>query len=113
MKEAEAHPVEGDTLVLTDIVHSRCIIGTGLPAGYKLANEDQTFDSYHVEVTNIEQFKTNGTVSREILTLTKPDGSTTKASYTGREPIAGTAGSSIQASNSQGAVQRYNWHKLE
>jgi len=111
MKE-DIHPVEGDTLKLTDIVHERAILGTGLPCGYKLADCDQTFDEYLVEVTNINTHEIRGKISSETLTLLTEDGDTVKVTYRGREPIAGTPGGSLRASNSQGASQGYVWEKV-
>jgi len=111
MKE-DIHPVEGDTLKLTDIVHSRAILGTGLPCGYQLADADQTFDEYLVEVTNISTHKVRDRISSETLTLLTEDGDTVKVTYRGREPIAGSPGSSLRASNSQGASQGYVWEKV-
>jgi len=117
-QEVERHPEIGDTLVLTDIVHERAIIGTGLPCGFKLQNQDQTFDEYHVEVVDILQVHKDwqddtSPVVKEELTLKKPNGETTKALYKGKEPICGNVGESIRVSNSQGATQAYNWKQLE
>jgi hypothetical protein len=109
--EEENHPVEGDTLILTGIVHKRAIIGLTLPCGYKLANSDQRFDTYEVDVIERDTRKINGRISTETLTLETEDGDVTKVTYRGREPIAGVPGSSITESNSQGAQQAYNWKK--
>jgi len=116
MKGDDLHPCEGDTLVLTGIVHDKCVSGTGLPTGYKMAKTDQTFDQFVVEVVDVQQFhkeynNPNSPVTREVLTLEKPNGETITAEYRGREPIAGIAGSAIRASNSQGATQGYTWEK--
>ncbi len=113
----ENHPNEGDTLVLTDIVHDKVVIGTGLPTGYKMAHTDQTFDRYPVKVKEIKTFHRRGDsdrdISRETLILEKPNGETTRAQYKGREPIAGTEGSPIRVSNSQRSSQGYVWEKKE
>lgn len=111
MKE-DIHPVEGDTLKLTGIVHKRAILGTGLPCGYKLADSDQTFDEYLVEVVDRTTHKVRDRISSETLTLLTEDGDTVKVTYRGREPIAGTPGASLRASNSQGASQAYPWEKV-
>ena len=107
------HPEEGDTLMLTDTVYRKGVLGTGLPANAKLANEDQRFDRYPVTVENIKQIKIDGRISKEVLTLKKPNGETVKVQYKGREPIAGNAGESIIASNRQRATQLYTWEKKE
>jgi hypothetical protein len=116
MKGDQLHPCEGDTLVLTGIVHDKCVSGTGLPTGYKMAKTDQTFDQFPVEVVEIKRFykdfgNSDSPVLKEVLILEKPNGETTRAEYRGREPIAGQPGSSIRASNSQGATQGYVWEK--
>lgn len=110
-KVEENHPVEGDTLILTDIVHKKSILGLTLPCGYKLADSDQTFDTYKVEVVNRETYKVRGRISSEVLTLETEDGDIAKVTYRGREPIAGTPGQSISEQNSQGATQSYVWEK--
>lgn len=110
MKE-DTHPSEGDTLVLTGIVHNRAILGTGLPSGKKLANKDERFDEYTVEVVDIRQVTVGDRLTYEILTLETEDGETTSATYKGREEITGNAGQPIRASNSQGSSQGYIWEK--
>jgi hypothetical protein len=111
MEEEVNHPVEGDTLILTDTVYSRKVLGTTLPCGYKLADSDQRFDSYEVEVVNRDTQKVRGSISRETLTIKTEDGDVTEVTYRGREPIAGTAGECITEKNSQNAEQAYTWHK--
>jgi len=112
MKEVEEnHPVEGDTLILTDIVHKKAILGLTLPCGYKLGDSDQTFDTYEVKVVSCDTYKVRGRISSEVLTLETEDGDIAKVTYRGREPIAGTAGQSISEENSQGATQSYVWEK--
>jgi hypothetical protein len=101
------HPEEGDTLVLTDIVHDKCIVGLPLPSGYKLKNSDQTFDNYEITVENITTTHRN----RQMLTVSKEDGTKVNVIYRGREPVSGIPGQPIRASNSQGAGQGWNWHK--
>jgi len=113
--EVENHPVEGDTLILTDIVHNRSILGLTLPCGYKLADSDQRFDTYKVEVVDrtTHEVRRNGNtrISSETLTLETEDGSVAKVTYRGREPSAGIAGQPISEQNSQGAQQSYVWEK--
>jgi len=110
MKE-ESHPVEGDTLILTDIVHNRCVLGLALPCGHKLADSDERFDTYKVEVVDRTTHEVNLRIISETLTLETEDGSVAKVTYRGREPIAGTAGQPISEQNSQGAQQSYLWEK--
>jgi hypothetical protein len=107
----ENHPVEGDTLILKGIVHERSILGLTLPCGYKLANSDQRFDNYRVEVVSRDTHKVRDRINSETLTLKTEDGNITKVTYKGREPIAGNPGSSITETNSQGAQQSYIWEK--
>ena len=114
MKGSNSHPNEGDDLVLTGIVYNRSIIGLDLPNGYKTANQDQTFDEYPVKVIDIEQDRliADDRLVKEIITLEKPDGTTTKVTYNGREKIAGSPGMSFDTQNSQGACQAYTWEKV-
>jgi hypothetical protein len=108
----QEHPVEGDTLILTGIVHDRAILGLTLPCGFKLADTDQRFDEYRVEVIDRTTHEAHGRISNETLTLKTEDGDTTKVTYRGREPIAGNAGETITEKNSQDAQQSYTWKKV-
>jgi len=115
MKGEANHPHEGDSLVLTGIVHKRSIVGLPLPAGYEFQNSDQRFDRYPVEVTDVEQITSyeGDQLYYEVVTLEKPDGTEAKVKYKGRERIAGSPGESFSAQNSQGANQSWTWEKVE
>jgi len=100
---SDEHPTEGDTLKLTGIVHKTCILGLTLPCGYELANKDETFDEYTVEVTDRNAIDEH----EDILTLKTEDGGVTTVTYRGRSRLG--LSDSITEKNSQGATQSYTW----
>jgi hypothetical protein len=107
----EAHPTEGDELVLTDVTLNKTVIGTGLPTGTKMFDTDQRFDEYNVTVLEVKDVGLVETDSKQSILLEKPDGSTTCVEYSGHEKICGSAGEPLKATNSSGAHQYYTWHK--
>jgi len=99
----EAHPSEGDTLVLTDTLYDKTVIGTGLPSNSKLANKDERFDAYEVTVVDVSSYSDDV----EYLTLQTEDGNEVTARYRGKCRISPST--SISVSNSQNANQKYIW----
>lgn len=98
----------GDTIYLIGTVQSRTVLGTDLPAGVMLANSDQRFDHYEVEILEEVSRMTNwrDNVQSQTFRVRTEDGTETKVRYRGRSHCGGNA---LSQSNSQGAQQSWNW----
>lgn len=108
---SDTRPLEvGETVILTDTVHNRLIAGLDLPAGGKFANDDQTFDTYEVEILE-EVYRSEdwrGNVTRQTFRVRGENGTETKVGYRGRYHAGGH---SLSQSNSQGAKQSWTWER--
>jgi len=84
---SDTRPLEvGETIALTDTVHSKSVVGLDLPANAKFANEDQRFDTFEVEI--LEEVRRTeappGNISSQLFRVRGEDGTETTVSYGGR-----------------------------
>ena len=109
---SDTRPLEvGETIALTDTVHSKSVVGLDLPANAKFANEDQRFDTFEVEI--LEEVRRTeappGNISSQLFRVRGEDGTETTVSYGGRSFIGDHT---LSQSNSQGSQQSWTWERL-